>query len=120
MERQQPTAGRDVEGSPDINVESHSCSMTDMRADQQAQLAAMKEQLASIAVQPQVLWFSTAGAETSAPAETDLVPAQMQLVPAEADLVPAEADQGPQRNSWCLQRQTWCLQMQTKSPQRSS
>ncbi len=94
MERQQPTAGRDVEGSPDINVEKHSCSTTDMRADQQAQLAAMKEQLASIAAQPQVLWLSTAGAETSAPAETGLVPAQMQLVPAEADLVPAEADQG--------------------------
>jgi hypothetical protein len=66
-----------------------------------AQLAAMKEQLASIAAQPRVLWLSTAGAETSAPAETglvpaqvQLVPAQMQLVPAEADLVAAEADQG--------------------------
>jgi hypothetical protein len=96
MERQHPTAGRSVEGSSDIDVERHSCSTT----DQQARLAAMKEQLASIAAQPRVL--------TSAPAEADLVPAEadqgsteeqlapakMQLVPAEADLVPAEADQG--------------------------
>ncbi len=110
MERQRPTAGGSVESSPDIDVERHSCSTT----DQQARLAAMKEQLASIAAQPQVLWLSTAGADTSAPAETglvpaeadlmpaeadqgsaeeQLVPAQMQLVPAEADLVPAEADQ---------------------------
>jgi hypothetical protein len=97
MERQRPTAARSVEGSPDIDVERHSCSPT----DHQARLAAMKEQLASIATQPRVLWLSTAGAETSAPAETGLVPAQMQLVPAqmqmvpaEADLVPAEADRG--------------------------
>ena len=90
MERQRPTAARSVEGSPGINVERHSCSPT----DQQARLAAMKEQLASIAAQPQVLWLSTAAAETPAPAETGLVPAQMQLVSAEADLVPAEADQG--------------------------
>jgi hypothetical protein len=62
----------------------------------------MKEQLASIAAQPQVLWLSTAGAETSAPAETGLVPAEADLVPAEADqgsaeeqLVPAEADLVP-------------------------
>ncbi len=90
MERQRPTAGRSVEGSPVIEVERHSCSTR----DQQARLAAMKGQLASIAAQPQVLWLSTAGAETLAPAETGLVPAQMQLVPAEADLVPAEADHG--------------------------
>jgi hypothetical protein len=90
MERQRPTAGRSVEGSPDIDVERHSCSTT----DQQARLAAMKEQLASIAAQPQVLWLFTAGAETLAPVEAGLVPAQMQLVPAEADQVPAEADQG--------------------------
>jgi hypothetical protein len=97
MEKQRPIAGRSVEGSSDIDVERHSCSTT----DQQARLAAMKEQLASIAAQPPVLWLSTAGAETSAPAETglvpaqmQLVPAQMQLVPAEADLVPGEADQG--------------------------
>ena len=90
MERQRPTAARSVEGSPDIDGERHSCGTT----DQQARLAAMKEQLASIAAQPQVLWLPTAGAETSASAETGLVPAQMQLVPAEADLVPAEADQG--------------------------
>jgi hypothetical protein len=94
MERQRPTIGRSVQGSPDIDVERHSCSTTDMRAEQQARLAAMKKQLASIAAQPLVLWLSTAGAETLAPAETGLVPAQMQLVPAEADLVPAEADQG--------------------------
>ena len=90
MEGQRPTAGRSVEGSSDIDVERHSCSTT----DQQARLAAMREQLASIAAQPQVLWLPIAGAETSAPAETGLAPAQMQLVPAEADLVPAEADQG--------------------------
>jgi hypothetical protein len=94
MERQRPTAGRSVEGSPDIDVERHSCSTTNIKADQQARLAAMKEQLASIAAQPKVLWLSTAGAETSAPAETGLVPAHMQLVPAGADLGPAEADQG--------------------------
>jgi hypothetical protein len=29
MERQRPTAGRSVEGSPDIDVERHSCSTTD-------------------------------------------------------------------------------------------
>jgi hypothetical protein len=91
MERQRPTAGRSVEGSPDIDVERHSCSTT----DQQARLTAMREQLESIVAQPRVLWLSTAGAETSAPAETGLVPAQMQLVPAEADLVPAEADLVP-------------------------
>ena len=91
MERQRPTAGRSVEGSSDIDVERHSCSTT----DQQARLAAMKEQLASIAAQPRVLWLSTAAAETPAPAETGLVPAQMQLVSAEADLVPAEADLVP-------------------------
>jgi hypothetical protein len=50
--------------------ERHSCGMMNMRADQQARLAAMREQLASIAAQPQMLWLSTAGAETSAPAET--------------------------------------------------
>jgi hypothetical protein len=128
MERQRPTAGRSIEGSPDIDVERHSCSAT-----------AMKKQVASIAAQPQVMWLSTAGADTSAPAETGLVPseadlvpaeadqgsAEKQLVPAEADLVPAEADQGsaeeqlvpaqrqtkgPQRSSWCLQRHHWCLQ----------
>ncbi len=55
---------------------------------------AMKEQLASIAGQPQVLWLSTAGAETSAPAEADQGSAEEQLVLAEADPVPAEADQG--------------------------
>jgi hypothetical protein len=38
MERQRPTAARSVEGSPDIDVERHSCSTT----DQQARLAAMK------------------------------------------------------------------------------
>ncbi len=58
-ERQRPTAGRSVEGSPDIDVERHGCSTT----DQQARLAAMKEQLASIAAQPRVLWLSTATAE---------------------------------------------------------
>jgi hypothetical protein len=41
MERQRPTAGRSVEASSDIDVERHSCSTT----DQQARLAAMKEQL---------------------------------------------------------------------------
>ncbi len=86
MERQRPTAARSVEGSPDIDVERHSCSTT----DQQARLAAMREQLASIAAQPWVLWLSTADAETSAPAETGLVPAKMQLVPAEADQGSAE------------------------------
>jgi hypothetical protein len=111
MERQRPTAARSVEGPPGIDVERHSCGTT----DQQARLAAMKEQLASIAAQPRVLWVSTAAAETLVPAEADqgsaeerlvsaeadlvpaetgLVPAQMQLVSAEADLVPAEADQG--------------------------
>jgi hypothetical protein len=90
MEMQCPTAGRSVEASSDIDVERHSCSTT----DQQARLAAMKEQLASIAAQPRVLWLPTGGAETLAPAETGLVPAQMQLVPEEADLVPAEADRG--------------------------
>ncbi len=77
MGRQRPTAAKSAEGSPDIDVERHSCSTT----DQQAQLAAMKEQLV--------------------PAEADLVPAEAdqgsaeeRLVPAEADLVPAEADQG--------------------------
>ena len=90
MERQRPTEARSVEGSPGIDVERHSCGTT----DQQSRLAAMREQLASIAAQPQVLWLPIAGAETSAPAETGLAPAQMQLVPAEADLVPAEADQG--------------------------
>ncbi len=69
-------------------MERHICSTT----DQQARLAAMKEQLESIAAQPQVLWLFTSGAETLAPAEACLVPAQKQLVPAEADLVPAEAD----------------------------
>jgi len=70
-------------------------------AGQQARLAAMKKQLASIAAQPRVLWLPTASAETPTPAETDLVPteadrgsAEERLVPAEADLVPAEADQG--------------------------
>jgi hypothetical protein len=58
MERQGPTAGRSIQGSPDINLERHSCSTTDMRADQQARLAAMKEQPASIAAQ--VLWLFTA------------------------------------------------------------
>ncbi len=91
MERQRPTAARSVEGSPGIDVERHSCGTT----DQQARLAAMKEQLASIAAQPRVQWLPTASAETSAPAETGLMPAQMQLVPAEADLVPAEADLVP-------------------------
>jgi hypothetical protein len=81
-----------VEGSPNIDMEGH--SMMNVRADQQARLAAIREQRASIAAQPQVLWLSTAGAETSAPAETGLVPAQMQLLPTEADLLPAEADQG--------------------------
>jgi hypothetical protein len=83
MERQRPTAARSVEGSPDIDVERHSCSTT----DQQAQLAAMREQLASMSAQPWVLWLPTAAAEAPAPTETD-------LVPVEADLVPAEADQG--------------------------
>jgi hypothetical protein len=91
MERQRSTAGRSDEGSSDIDVERHSCSTT----DQQARLAAMKEQLASIAAQPRVLWLSTAGAETSAPVETGLVPAQMQLAPAQMQLVPAEADLVP-------------------------
>ncbi len=36
MERQRPTIGRSIEGSPDIDMERHSCSTTDMRADQQA------------------------------------------------------------------------------------
>ncbi len=36
MERQRPTIGRSVQGSPDIDVERHSCSTTDMRAEQQA------------------------------------------------------------------------------------
>jgi hypothetical protein len=76
-------------------MERHSCSMMNMRADQHARLAAMREQWASIAAQPQVLWLSTAGAETSAPAETGLVPAEAQLEATEADLVPAGADQGP-------------------------
>jgi hypothetical protein len=97
MERQRPTAARSVEGSPGIDVERHSCSPT----DQQARLAAMKEQLASIAAQPRVLWLPTVSAETPAPAEADLVPAEAdrgsaeeRLVSAEADLVPAEADKG--------------------------
>jgi hypothetical protein len=54
----------------------------------------MKEQLVSIAAQPQVLWLSTAGADTLAPAEANQWSAEEQLVPAEADLVPAGADQG--------------------------
>ncbi len=82
-------------------MERHSCSIINASADQQTRLAAMKEQLASIAARPQVLWLSTA--ETSAPAETGLVPAQMQLVPAEADLVPAqmqlEAKKAPQASA---------------------
>jgi hypothetical protein len=93
MERQRPTAGRSVEGSSDIDVERHSCSTT----DQQARLAAMKEQLASIAAQPRVLWLSTAGAETPVPAEADLVPAEVQLVPAEADQGSAEEQLVPTR-----------------------
>jgi hypothetical protein len=98
-----------VKVSPDINLERHSCSMMNMRADQQARLAAMKEQLASITAQPQVLWLSAPGEadqgsaeEQLVPAEADLVPAgadkgsaEEQLVPAEADLVPAEADLVP-------------------------
>ncbi len=52
MEMQRPMVGRSVKGSPDIDVERHSCSTKDMRAVQQARLAAMKEQLASIAAQP--------------------------------------------------------------------
>ncbi len=39
-----------------------------------------------------MLLLPTAGAQTSAPAETGLVPAQMQLMPTEADLMPAETD----------------------------
>jgi hypothetical protein len=72
-------AGKGVEGSPDIDVERHSCSMMNARADQQVRLAAIREQRASIAAQPQALWLSTPGVETSAPVETGLVPAQMQL-----------------------------------------
>jgi hypothetical protein len=83
-----------VEGSPNIDVEEHSCSMMNAMADQQARLAAIREQRASIAAQPQALWLSTADAETSTPEETGLVPGEADLVPAEADLVPAEADQG--------------------------
>jgi hypothetical protein len=71
-------------------------------AGQQARLAAMKKQLASIAAQPRVLWLPKASAEMQTPAEADLVPseadrgsAEERLVPAEADLVPAEADRGP-------------------------
>ncbi len=61
-----------------------------MRADQQARLAAMREQLASIAEKHQMLWLSTAGAETLAPAEAGLVSAEMKLKGAETGLVPAE------------------------------
>jgi hypothetical protein len=90
MERRHPTAARSVEGSPDIDLERRSCGTT----DQQARLAAMKEQLASIAAQPRVLWLPTASAEMSAPAEADRGSKQERLVSAEADLVPAEADRG--------------------------
>jgi hypothetical protein len=83
-----------VESSPNIDVERHSCSMMNMRTDQQARLSAIREQMASIAAQSRVLWLSTPGAETAAPAETGLVPAQMQLEATKADLMPAGADQG--------------------------
>ena len=77
-------------------------------AGQQARLAAMKKQLASIAAQPRVLWLPRASAEMQTPAEADLVPseadrgsaeerlvpAEERLAPAEADLVPSEADRG--------------------------
>jgi hypothetical protein len=86
MERQRPTAARSVEGSPGIDVERHSCSPT----DQQARLAALKEQLASIGAQPRVLWLPTASAETPTPAETDLVPVEADGGSAEERLVPAE------------------------------
>jgi hypothetical protein len=64
--------------------------MMNKRAEQQALLAAMREQLASIAAQPQMLWLSPAGAETSAPAEAGLVPAEMQLKASDTGLVPAK------------------------------
>ncbi len=63
-------------------------------AGQQARLAAMKKQLASIAAQPRVLWLPTASAETPTPAEADLVPAEADRGFAEERLVPAEADRG--------------------------
>ncbi|MFO0000998.1 MAG: hypothetical protein ACK559_07705, partial [bacterium] len=63
--KQRPTAARSVEGSPDIDVERHSCGAT----DQQARLAAMKERLVS--------------------AEADLVPAEADRGSAEERLVPA-------------------------------
>jgi hypothetical protein len=80
----------------------------------------MREQLASIAEKHQMLWLSTAGAETLAPAEaglvsaemklkgaeTGLVPAEMQLKATETGLVPAKMQRraAEQRLAWCLQR----------------
>jgi hypothetical protein len=65
----------------------------------QARLAAMREQLASIAAQPQMLWLSTAGAETSAPAVAGLVPAEVQLKASETALVPAKMQLKARRDS---------------------
>ena len=95
--------------SPVREDEEEPPSLAEDPTGQRARLTAMKEQLASIAAQPRVLWLPIVSAETQTPAEADLVPseadrgsaeerlvpAEERLVPAEADLVPAEADRGP-------------------------
>ena len=63
-------------------------------AGQQARLAAIEEQLASIAAQPRVLWLPIVSAETQT--------------------------EGLQRSGWRLHRCNWCLQRWTWCPQRQT
>jgi hypothetical protein len=115
-----------VEGSPDINVERQSCSMMNVKADLQAQLAAVMEQHAAD-VRQQAAAAAQLEATTAQlehlqkqleAARADLVPAEAdrgsageQLMPAQMQLVPAEADLGSE------EKQLVCAWMQLMPPE---